>query len=262
MKSNIKRVGFIDKVEKKEGSEDKFINYKQIKQTKNKEIKNEININELPYSKALKEDKRNLFQIFYSFIIEKLEIISIFCTSHKIKIILFVEYILALLINFFFNALLYSDDVVSNKYHNNGKLDTIVSLTLSIISNILSSIFCYYIKYSRGIEERINLILELRQSFHYYRNLKKLFLYLKVKFICFYISQIIILAICMYYIVIFCVLYINSQRSLIVNYCFSLVESIITSFAISTAILITRMIGLSCKNKEFYNTSKYINEKF
>ena len=45
MKSNIKRVGFIDKVEKKEGSEDKFINYKQIKQTKNKEIKNEVNIN-------------------------------------------------------------------------------------------------------------------------------------------------------------------------------------------------------------------------
>ena len=262
-KNDVKKVGFMDKIEKKDESEDQFINSKQLKEIKNKEIiKNEVNINELPFSKALEEDKRNLFQIFYSFIIEKFELISIFCNSHRIKIILFVEYVLVLLINFFFNALLYSDDVVSNKYHNNGKLDTVVTLTLSILSNLITSIFCYYIKYSRGIEERINLILEIKQSFHYFRNLKKLFLYLKIKFICFYISQLIILAICIYYIVIFCVLYVNSQRSLIVNYCFSLVESIITSFAVTTVILITRMIGLSCKNKELYNTSKYINEKF
>ena len=121
------------------GSVDNFKKYE------NKEAKgNKENINDLPYTKAIKVDKRNIFQIFYSFIIEKLELISIIISNNQIKIIIFVEYILALLINFFFNALLYSDDVISNKYHNNGELDIIVTLTLSILSNLVTSVFCYY----------------------------------------------------------------------------------------------------------------------
>ena len=225
-------------------------------------INKEENINELPFTKAIKIDNRNIFRMFYSFIIEKLEILNLFCNENKIRIILVSEYILSLLINFFFNALLYSDDVVSNKYHNNGKLDIIVTLTLSILSNIITSIFCYYIKYSRGIEEKIKVILEIRHNMDYYRNLKRLILYLKIKFICFFISQLIIVSICVYYIVIFGVLYSCSQSSLIVNYCYSRVESIITSFAVTIIILITRKIGLSCSIKELYNTSKYIYSKF
>ena len=186
----------------------------------------------------------------------------IFWTDNKIKTILFSEFILNLLVNFFFNALLYSDDVVSNKYHNNGELDIIVTLTLSILSNIITSIFCFYTKYSRGIEERIKLVSEIKYKIHFYKNLKRLFLYLKIKLFCFYITQIIIIAICIYYLVIFSILYSCSQISLIVNYCYSLVESIITSFAVSIIILITRKIGLSYKNKHLYNISKYINSKF
>ena len=173
-----------------------------------------------------------------------------------------VEFIISFVINFFFNALLYTDDVVSNKYHNNGELDVIVTLTLSIISNIVTSIFCYYTKYVRGFDERIKLILEIRYKLHYYKNLRKFLLYLKLKFICFLICQLISLFICMYYLVIFCILYTRSQESLIINYCYSLVESIITSFAIAFVILVTRKIGIGCLNKDIYNISKYINSKF
>ena len=175
------------------------------------------NVNELPYSKAITIDNRNVCLIFYSFIIEKLELISILCNDAKIKSILFSEYILVLLINFFFNALLYSDVVVSNKYHNNGKLDFAVSLLLSIIANIITSILCYYLKYSRGIEERMRLILEIKYKVRCYRNIKKLISFLRIKFICFFISQLIIVFICLYYVVIFCVIYSNSQKSLLVN---------------------------------------------
>jgi hypothetical protein len=228
-----------------------------------KEEKEKIeDFNNLPYTKAIIVDKRNIIQIFFSFIIEKLELVSILLSSSQLRIIFYVEYIIALLFNFFFNALLYSDEVISNKYHNNGKLDFIVSLTLSILSNIITSILFYFIKYSRGIEEKINLILELRYKTHFYRNFKKLLLFLRIKFIFFYISQLIIFGLCIYYLVIFCILYAKSQKSLLVNYFYSLIESIITSFAIALIILITRKIGLCCPNKEFYNVSKYINYKF
>ena len=103
---------FNQKEENNIGGVDNFLKNKNKEEKETKD-----NINDLPYGKAIKVDKRNIFQIFYSFIIEKIELISIIITNNQIKIIIVVEYILALLINFFFNALLYSDDVVSNKYH-------------------------------------------------------------------------------------------------------------------------------------------------
>ena len=219
-------------------------------------------LNELPYNKAIKVDKRNLIKMFYSIIIEKIEIINLFCGKEKIKIILICEYLLSFLFNFFFNAFLYSDEVVSNKYHNNGELDIFVTLLLSILSNIITSIFCYYINYSKGIEERAELIQEIRIEFHYLKNVSIFIKYLKLKFIFFFICEIILISGCFYYIVIFCIVYSRSRNSLMINYIYSLVEGLITSIAISIIILITRKIGLSFLNKYLYNASKYINNKF
>ena len=99
-------------------------------------------INELPFSQAINFDKRNIWNIFCSFLIQKIELISFFYLKSQIKIILIGEYIFSLLINLFFNTLLFSDDVVSHKYHNNGELDIIVTLVLSILSNIITSMSC------------------------------------------------------------------------------------------------------------------------
>ena len=236
-----------------------------ISEENNIEIKKDNkngDINELPYKKAIIEDKRNIFQIFYSLIIKKLEIINFFCGNEKFKIILICEYILSLLINFFFNTLLYSDEVISNKYHNNGELDLIVTLTLSLLSNIITSIICYYIKYSRGLEDRLEEIMELKNKEYYIINIHKFFKYLKLKFLCFLLGEIIIIACCFYYIVIFCTVYSFSKISLLINYLTSLVEGLIISVAITIIVLVTRILGLKCLNNKFYNASKYINERF
>ena len=228
----------------------------KIKQFDNEEM------NELPYTQAIKFDKRNIFQIFYSIIIQKLEIINLYYGKEKFKIILVNEYILSLLFNFFINALLYSDEIVSNKYHNNGELDIIVTIFLSLLSNIVTSIICFYVKYSQGIEERYELIMEIKIKSHYLRNIHNFFKYLKLKFICFFLCEIFIIYCCFYYIVIFCIVYSKSKGSLIVNYLTSLLEGLITSISITMAILTTRKIGLACSNHYLYNTSKFINEKF
>ena len=226
-----------------------------------KEIEKEEDINELPYDKAIKYDKRNALHIYYSFIVQKLDFTYIFCNKSRVKIIIFIEFIVSLLMNFFLNALLYSDDIVSHKYHNNGKLDFAVSFVLSIISNIVTSILCYYLNYTRGLDERIDLILEVKNNMHYFKNIKKFYIYLKRKFVCFCISQAIVFAVCIYYIEIFCVKYYCSQMSLLANFGYSFTETIITSFVITFLIIFTRKIGLVCRSKELYNTSKYINNK-
>ena len=64
-------------------------------------MKNE-DLNELPYGFAINNDRRNIFEIFYSIIIEKLELIYILFYAQRIFwLILISEYILSLLINFF-----------------------------------------------------------------------------------------------------------------------------------------------------------------
>lgn len=55
----------------------------------------------------------------------------------------------------------YSDEVISNKYHNNGKLDFIITLFLSVSSNIITSIICYYVNYSEDIDERYESIMTI-----------------------------------------------------------------------------------------------------
>ena len=193
--------------------------------------------NELPYTQAKILDKRNVFQIFKSLIISKIQLINIILEKEEIRLIMINEYILSLLSNFFFNALLYSDVVVSNKYHNNGELDFIVTLILSLLSNIISSIISYYIQYSKGIEDRVKLIMEIKNKEYYLKNVNSFLKFIKLKFIFFLIYQIIILCGCFYYIVIFLIVYSYSKVSLIINYLWSLLERIITSIAISIIFL-------------------------
>jgi len=244
-----------------ERKSNKIVNIEKTYMVEEK-IYDDQEINELPYTRAVVLDKRNIFQVFKSFLLVKFEIINIILGKEQLKIILIGEYILSLFINFFFNALLYSDEVVSNKYHNNGELDMIVTFSLSIVSNIVTSIICYYMKYSTGIQARIEQIMEIKNQKYFIKNLIQFFRFIKIKFICFFISEIIIISACYYYIVIFCIVYANSKVSLLINYIMSLVEGLIISVAITIIIFATRQIGLKCLNKNIYNLSKYINNKF
>ena len=220
-------------------------------------------LNEMPFTLALKVDKRNVFQIYFSFIFHKLEFINLFCGNESLKILLVYEYLFNLLINFFFNALLYTDEVVSNKYHNNGQLDFVVSLTLTLLSNIITSIFCYFIKLSETVEERLESIMEIKKmKIHYVKNIIKLMKYTKIRFIFLILEGTIIIGLSFYYIIIFYVLYRKSRTSLLINFIISIVESIIITIGITIIIVIARKIGLICKNRYSYNISKYINSKY
>ena len=64
-----------EKIDNKEGSND-YLEKLGKKDDTSKE--KEENMNDLPYSKAIRVDNRNIFLVFYSIIIDKLELISIF----------------------------------------------------------------------------------------------------------------------------------------------------------------------------------------
>jgi hypothetical protein len=168
---------------------------------------------------------------------------------------------LSLLLDFFFNTLLYSDEIVSHKYHNDGNLGFIVTVTLSVLSNIISALCMYFIK-TYSLEERIVLIHEIKEEYRYLYILNKLLRILEIKLVFFLLTEIIIIPFCSYYLIIFFTVYRESQTSLLINFLSSLLESLTKTIIITFIIVLTRSTGLSYKNKYLYNTSKYINENF
>ena len=80
--------------------------------------------------------------------------------------------------------------------------------------------------------------------------------------ILFLVAEIIMVSGCFYYIIIFCIIYSKSQKSLFINYIYSLLEGLTISLVIVVIIVTTRQIGIRCSNLYLYNISKYLNEKF
>ena len=161
------------------------------------------------------------------------------------------------------NALLYSDDVVSQKYHNNGSLDFITSITLSVSSNIISSVIIWLIKKLTNYHEFLqSIIKEIKNEKYFLFLFKRVYTSLKFKIITYFIISFLISIGITYYLFIFCIVYKKSQISLFINYIIGISESLILSFGISLIICIFRFSGLKYKIKNIYRTSVYLNNKF
>ena len=221
-----------------------------------------MDINNSPYKQALRLDKRNIFIMFFSIFKMKIEIISILFYPEEfthLSLTLSI-YSLDFLYSYFMNALLYSDDVVSQKYHNNGSLDFITSFSLSIISNIVSSISIWIIKKLTNYNEYLLLLVnDIQKEKNFYFMFKKIYKYIKIKISSFFILSYIVSIAMTYYLFIFCQIYQKSQVSLLTNYFLGIAESLIVSFGTALIACFLRFISLKCKLKKIYRTSVYLN---
>jgi hypothetical protein len=223
----------------------------------------ENDYNDMPYNKAIIYDKRDFLTTFTSVLLEKIELINIFNNNKThIKELILCQYLLSLILDFYFNAIFYSDDIISHKFHNKGKLNFIVSLLLSLSSIIITSLLLRFTSYIKGLEEKIELMMEIKVEYKVLKILSKFILYIKIKTSILSLFQIVIILYCYIYIMIFLIIYSRCQMSLLKNYFMSFIDNIVISIAISIIIVITRKIGINFNNKNIYNTSKYIHNHF
>ena len=161
------------------------------------------------------------------------------------------------------NCLLYTDDVVSEKYNNNGNIKFFTSLSLSFMSNIISSIIALIIsklaEYSFIMEAMIKDAYKINR---YLLNSAKFKKYITLKLCCFFSIQIIINILMCYYLMIFCTIYHKTQGSIMVNYLVGICESMIISFGLALITSIIRFLSIKYKWNNVYNTSKYFFENF
>ena len=223
----------------------------------------EINI--IPYFEAIRFDDRNYAQMFLSVIFSEIKIIRIFYyknTFEHLSIILS-EYTFELCLDLTLNCLLYTEDVISEKYNNNGSIKFFTTLSLSFMSNIISSIISFFIcKLSDYVEFFELIIHDVTDKSKYLLNMLKFKKYLCIKLSAFFIIQTIFNLMMCYYLMIFCTVYHKTQGSIMINYLTGIAESMAISFGLALITSLMRYLSLRCRWKSIYYTSKYFFEKF
>ena len=222
-------------------------------------------INNVPYTQALRIDNRNFFQMFLSVLFHQIEIIDIFYYKNEYKhlSITLSIYVFELCLDLTLNCLLYTDDVVSEKYNNNGSIEFFTSLSLSFMSNIFASIIAFIVGKLAEYAEILELMIkDAYKKDKYLLNIMKFKNYLKLKLTSFFIIQYIINILMCYYLMIFCTVYHKTQVSIMVNYIIGICESMLISLGLTIITSIIRFVSIKYKSKYAYYTSKYFFENF
>ena len=225
----------------------------------------EKEINNIPFRQALRIDKRSFFQIFFSVISNQIGFLKLFFYinpfSHfSLNISL---YLFELLLDLTMNCLLYTDDVVSEKYHNDGELTMFTSLSLSLISNIVSSIIVFMISKLTNYIEIVEAILKnVKDKIKYFNNIMRLFKYMKLRLGLYFFLELVFIVVMTYYLFIFCTVYHQSQVSIMINYIIGACISLLTSVGLTLIITLFKFLGIKYKSMQLFNVSKYLYEHF
>ena len=185
---------------------------------KNKYIYNESQLNSLSYQEARMNDKRSFSLYYFSLLKQKQLIVFSFYpikdyNPRIIKIFLFFFFFSS---HFAVNALFFTDNTMHEIYINSGAFNLNYQLPQIIYSFLITGVINKFIKYLSLSEKIINSIKDMKTNQKINLNIistKKRIL--KIKYVLFFITTLIILFAFWFYISCFCCIYQNTQIHLI-----------------------------------------------
>ena len=217
-------------------------------------------LNDLPFKDALIKDKRNCIQYYISLLKTKHSVFYIFYTKdYNSKIIKVSIQIFDLATLISVNALFFNDETMHKIYVDKGSFDFIYQLPQIIYSTIISFALNTVNQLLGLTEENIlkfkNERLPLRNLNQKYNKLIKI---LRIKFIFFYIFNILFLSVFLFYVSCFCGIYRNTQIHLLKDSLYSFISSLLTPFCIYLLPGVCRILALKQKSKILYMFSKLL----
>ena len=223
----------------------------------NKVIKlNDYEMNNLEYKDALKIDKRNYFQYYFSLLKMNHLIIFTFYTKndYNSKIIKYILFLFSFTLYFVINALFFNEKTMHRIYEDQGSFNFIYQIPQIIYSTIISSIISATIKYL-SLSEKVILKLKIEKGSN--ENSSKLLKCLNIKFSIFFTLTFILLLLFWYYLSCFCSVYKNTQYHLVKDILISYGLSMIYPFIIALFPGLLRISSIKNKNRIcLYNISK------
>ena len=175
----------------------------------------------------------------------------------SVKLCLF---LFTLSLDFTLNAIFYSDDIVSERYHNEGSLsffsEVLKSLYSAAIGFILSSFIISFSSYNSVLEL---IVKEYKYQQGYLSLCAMCLKKVRKRILFFFLLQFLVMFFLLYYVTIFCIVYNGSQWSWFKGGWISFLLSFITTLSMCLLIAILRFCSLKNKSVYAYNTSIFVN---
>ena len=223
---------------------------------------NDFELNNLPYEKALEEDKRTFIEYYYSLL--KINHLFIFTfinnkdyNSKVIKIFLF---IFSFALNLTVNACFFNDDTMHKIYIDKGDYNFIYQLPQVIYSSLIS-VTINIINRKLALSEKDIISLKQKNKATLEQKKNNLLKKLKIKFIIFFLLSFLLLITFWTFITCFCGVYKNTQVHLINDSIIGFVMSLIYPLVIYLIPGIFRINALRSVKKDknyLYKISKLI----
>ena len=263
-KTNEKQIATKNSIKKNNGilipnKVEKKLSEKEIKRIKEILAYNDKELNDLDFKLALKNDNRNMIQIYYSFLKTDHILIKILNSkdynSRFIKIFLcFYNFSLS----FTMNALFFNDETIHKIFEDEGQFNFIYQLPQIIYSSILSYLLGMILDYLALSEDNILELKIERVPKKAKEKSKEILRTLKIKFLLFFIISFLFLLVFWYYIICFCAVYINTQYHLLNDSIIGFGTGLLIPLGTKLIPLVFRKIGLKSKNKFIFLISKLI----
>lgn len=220
-------------------------------------------IDNYPYSLAQKEDQRNYLYMFIKTFREKqLLLRSIFIKSQFELITMNISLFLSHLSMYFtLNALFYTDTLISSRYK--GELTFIQNILRSIYSCLVSTVIFTILSFATSFAPLLDmLIVEVKYKKPLCRLTNHAEKVIKRKILIFFIVEIVIMLVFIYYISCFCIVYHSTQVSWFFGGLTSFGLSLLVCLGFCVSISLFRYIGIKCNSPFIYNFALLIKSLY
>ena len=257
----------------KTSMKNKSINY-LVTKSENKSKKNQISkvkkeisdvedLLDMEYIQAINKDRSSFLIMFWAFLVDSQIILTTFFTKNYLQlfVIKLSFFVCTFDISFFLNALFYTDDYISDAYHNNGVLDFFSGLPKSIYSFILTLISTNLLRMlSNSKSELMRTITKFSMKSNYLILIEIKLKKLRKKLIIYFIL-VILLEICfLYYVSAFCAVYIHSQKYWIIGFLESFAIDSLVAVVLCIILASLRYLAIKKRKKFLYILSNIISK--
>ena len=224
---------------------------------------NDEELNNLPYSLALKFDKRSYFEYYLSLLKTNHSLIFSFFNNrdYNSSIVKMDLFFISFCINYTVNALFFNDDTMHKIYEDEGSFNFIYQLPQIAYSTLISTIFDMVLKLLALSEPNIINFKNNKEKNILDKRTIELKKKLHIKFISYFIVGFIFLLLFWYYLSAFCAIYTNTQIHLFKDTLISFGLSLLYPLLIYLLPGLFRKISLSGfnnKRKCLYNFSQIL----
>ena len=218
-------------------------------------------LREMDFEQALRNENRSFFRIYLAILIDEHIILNTFFTDVylELRTIKLSFLVFSFEISFFLNALFYTDEYISEAYHNDGVLDFFSSLPKTLYSFIVTLVVSNLLKIlSNSKKQFTKIIKERKNKKDYIEKTDNELTKLRKKLTIYYIIIFILGISFYYYVSAFCAVYINSQKFWLYGCLESLALDLSTPFLICLVITSLRYLGLKKHTKCLYKVAGFL----